>query len=200
MIVPAPKSGAWRTALIDVLFAIVLILLVVIVALLPLINPPAEDAKAEPPGNLIVAITWPEGNTDVDLWVNGPGEPVPVGYSNKGGVLWNLLRDDLGKHPDASPLNYENAFTRGIVQGTYTVNVHCYRCPEVPVPVDVEVSLNTGEAGKGSLKRLITTQIVLHKTKQERTAIDFAIDAKGQVIRESMNNIFQPLRGAGKQQ
>lgn len=198
--IPAPKSGAARFALIDILFGMVFLLLALIVALLALINPPAEEAKAEPPGNLIVAISWPEGNTDVDLWVDGPGEPVPVGYSNKGGVLWNLLRDDLGASPDASPLNYENAFTRGIVKGNYTVNVHCFRCPQVPVPVDVEVSLNTGEPGKGSLKRLVTTTVELRATGQERTAIDFAITAEGRVIPESMNSIQQPLRSMGKDQ
>jgi hypothetical protein len=82
-----------------------------VVWLLPHVNPPADSSEADPPGNVIVAITWPEGDTDIDLWVTGPGEIRPVGYSNKGGVLFNLLRDDLGHMPDATPLNYENAYS-----------------------------------------------------------------------------------------
>src|SRR3546814_3333786 len=99
----------------DALFIMVLIQYILIVLMLPHLNPPASAKQADPPGNLIVHVSWPEGDADVDLWLDGPAEPVPVGYSNKGGVLWNLLRDDLGTKPDATPLNYENAFTRGVV-------------------------------------------------------------------------------------
>ena len=80
----------------DVLFNILFAVFVLTVLMLPNLNPPTDEAKSEPPGNIIVHITWPPGNTDVDLWVDGPGELAPVGYSNKGDVLWNLLRDDLG--------------------------------------------------------------------------------------------------------
>src|SRR3546814_21118968 len=121
-----------------------------IVLILPHLNPPASAKQAGAPGNLIVHVSWPEGDADVDLWLDGPAEPVPVGYSNKGGVLWNLLRDDLGTKPDATPLNYENAFTRGVVPGEYTINVHCFRCPTTPVQVDVEISLKPDEIGRTS--------------------------------------------------
>ena len=51
------------------------------------------------PGNVIVEVRWPtELDSDVDLWVQAPGD-VPVGYSNKGGAMFNLLRDDLGQQP-----------------------------------------------------------------------------------------------------
>jgi hypothetical protein len=70
---------------------------------------------------------WPDAaDTDVDLWVQGPGD-VPVGYSNKGGRLFNLLRDDLGLQSDAAKINYESSFSRGIVEGEYVINVHLYK-------------------------------------------------------------------------
>ena len=166
-----------------------------VVWLLPHINPPASRSRADPPGNVIVAITWPEGNTDIDMWVTGPGELHPVGYSNKGGVLFNLLRDDLGSLPDATPLNYENAYSRGVVAGEYIVNVHCYRCPIVPQQVHVEVSVNDGSARKGT-KKVATTHLDLTANGQERTALRFRLDAAGNLLPDSLNSIFRPLRSA----
>lgn len=180
----------------DFTLLMVLGFVAMVVWLLPHINPPAQSSDADPPGNLIVAITWPEGDTDVDLWVTGPGELKSIGYSNKGGVLFNLLRDDLGAMPDATPLNYENAYTRGIVAGEYIVNVHCYRCPVVPQTVDVEISVNDGKAGKGT-RLLATTAVTLTANGQEKTALRFKLDANGQVELDTMNNVFRPLRAMG---
>jgi hypothetical protein len=102
-----------------------------VVLLLPHLNPPGKAAldNSQPPGNVIVEVRWPdEIDSDVDLWVEAPGD-VPVGYSNKGGVIFNLLRDDLGKRADATGMNYEVSYSRGIPAGEYTVNVHLYRTP-----------------------------------------------------------------------
>jgi hypothetical protein len=181
----------------DMLFLMLLGFVAMVVWMLPFMNPPAKDAAADPPGNLIVAITWPAGNTDVDLWVMGPQEVRPVGYSNKGGILFNLLRDDLGNMPDATPLNYENAFTRGIIAGEYFVNVHCFRCPVLPVPVDVEISVNTGEPGKNSLKAIATTRVELTRNGDEKTALRFRLTAEGKLVPDSMNSVFRPLRSGG---
>jgi hypothetical protein len=166
-----------------------------VVWLLPHINPPANSSDAEPPGNVIVAITWPAGDTDIDIWVTGPGELKPVGYSNKGGVLFNLLRDDLGDRPDATPLNYENAYSRGVVAGEYIVNVHCYRCPIVPQTVHVEVSINDGQSRKGT-KPVATTSLDLTSNGQEKTALRFKLDAGGKIETNSLNAVFRPLRAA----
>ncbi len=166
-----------------------------VVWLLPHVNPPASQADADPPGNVVIAITWPEGDIDVDLWVTGPGELTPVGYSNKGGALFNLLRDDLGRLPDATPLNYENAYSRGILPGEYIVNVHCYRCPVVPQQVDVEVSVNDTSTGKAT-RLIATTSLQLTTNGQEKTALRFKLDATGKLVADSLNSVFRPLRSA----
>src|SRR4029450_10043412 len=66
------------------------------VLMLTVINPPAKSAETagEPsPGNVIVEAKWAENiDADVDLWVRAPSDK-PVGYSNKGGRYFNLLRD-----------------------------------------------------------------------------------------------------------
>jgi len=180
----------------DMISLLLLGFVAMVILMLPFLNPPAKDAAADPPGNLIIAITWPAGNTDVDLWVMGPGEVRPVGYSNKGGILFNLLRDDLGNMPDATPLNYENSFTRGIVAGEYIVNSHCFRCSILPVRVDVEISVNTGAPGKSSLRSIATTTIMLNRNGEEKTALRFRLTADGKLVPDSMNSVFRPLRSA----
>ncbi|NGO54169.1 hypothetical protein [Allomesorhizobium camelthorni] len=177
----------------DFTLLMVLGFVAMVIWLLPHVNPPAQNANAAPPGNVVVAITWPAGNTDIDLWLTGPGELVPVGYSNKGGVLFDLLRDDLGDRPDATPLNYENAYSRGIVAGEYIVNVHCYRCSVVPQKVDVEISINTGDNRKGA-RPVATTAVELRVNGEEKTALRFRLDADGRVVPNSMNAVFRPLR------
>ena len=182
----------------DLVLLMVMGFVAMVVWMVPFLNPPATDDAAEPPGNVIAHITWPEGNTDVDMWVTGPGEPRPVGYSNKGGALWNLLRDDLGKFPDATPLNYENAYTRGITPGEYVVNVHCYRCPVLPVKVQAEVSLKTDDGNKSSMRIIATTSLELNFNGEELTAMRFKLTENGEMVEGSLSHLFQPLRASQK--
>lgn len=184
----------------DILMNTLLGVFAILVAYMMMIQVEQVKATAEPPGNLTVSAHWPEGNTDVDLWVTGPAEPVPVGYSNKGGVLWNLLRDDLGTMPDATSINYENAYTRGIVAGTYTVNLHCYRCPQLPVVAEVLISINDLKGGKGSSKTILTSKVEISRQGQEKTVATFKMDDKGVIDKATMNNVYRPLRSAEKAQ
>lgn len=183
----------------DMITILLLGFVFMVVAMLPHLNPPATEMNVQPPGNVIAHITWPEGNTDVDLWLYGPGEAAPVGYSNKGGALWNLLRDDLGTYPDATPLNYENAYTRGIVPGEYVINVHCYRCLVTPVPVHVEVSVKKDEMDgtKTPLKIIATTEVELVLPKQELTALRFKLTEDGELVPGSLDHVFKQMRPAG---
>lgn len=187
---------AWR----DILFFWIIAFLLMVMFMMSKIADPAKmsEEQTTPPGNLIVAITWPKGDTDVDMWVDGPGEMNPVGYSNKGGLLWNLLRDDLGNQPDATDLNYENAYTRGIIPGEYTVNVHCFRCPQVPIPVQVEVSASKGN-GKSAVRQIAAAKVELRQNGQERTAIRFVLKADGSSDPKTFSSVFKPLRSGTKQ-
>lgn len=184
----------------DLLFTMVLFFIVIVIWMLPFIADQAKRAEGqEPPGNITAMIVWPAGDTDIDLWVTGPGEPVPIGYSNKGGVLWNLLRDDLGAAPDATALNYENAYTRGAPEGEFVINLHCYRCPVLPQKVSVEIgSSKLSGTGKGTTV-IATATVTLTSNGQERTAVRFRLDKSGNLIPGSLNSVFKPLRAAGKQ-
>lgn len=175
-----------RTLIQDVLLAMLLGVAATIMFILPSVNPASTEDQLTPPGNLVVSATWPEGNIDVDLWLGAPGEPA-VGYSNKSGKTWSLLRDDLGNSNDGTPLNYESAFSRGLPDGEYAVNVRCFGCAgHVPVPVDVEIRLADGT--------LIWSGVVsLERDKQERTAIRWRMK-DGSVVAGSESHVFKQIR------
>lgn len=171
----------------DLLLNMLLGLTALVLLVLPNINPPTASApNMKPPGSIAASIAWPAGSTDIDLWVSGPGEKVAIGYSNKSGKLWSLLRDDLGTANDISPVNMENAFARETPAGEYVVNAHCYSCSDVTT-AHVEVALN------GRL--LVSTNLDL-KPKQERTVVRFTLDGQGRLA--GSNTVFKPLRSASK--
>ncbi|MEY9198652.1 hypothetical protein ABIA16_003768 [Sinorhizobium fredii] len=179
-----------RTLIQDVLLAMLLGVAAVIMFVLPSINPKAEADPLDPPGNLVASAAWPAGSVDVDLWVIAPGDD-PVGFRFKSGKVWSLLRDDLGTANDLSELNYESAFTRGLPDGEYIVNVRCYGCAgKVPVPVNVEVRLAEG----GMIFRDVVDLVA---DKQERTAIRFRM-RDGKVVAGSESSVFQMLSNRGE--
>lgn len=179
----------------DALFNIVFAFFVMLWMLLPHIHDPAEENKADPPGTLAIAITWPPGDCDLDLWSMGPSEIRPVGYSNLGGTLFNLLRDDLGAMPDALGLNFEHAYTRGIVPGEYVFTAHAYRCPILPQTVRAEVTI-TDDKGQKQTRPLVTTSITLTRRGEEKTIIRFKLDADGKIVPNSMNQVPRKLRSS----
>lgn len=180
----------------DVLMLLVLGFVAVVAVLLPHINDPEEESRVVPPGNVMAYIVWPAGDVDVDLWVTGPGETVPVGYSHPGGALWNLLRDDTGGN-DVTGLNYENAYTRGVPPGRYTVNVHCYSCDDAVLPVRVRAEIRI--RSKGTVTEIVTTSVELKTDKQELTVLDFEVDDEARIINGSENSAIRPLRSQASQ-
>jgi hypothetical protein len=167
-----------------------------VILLLPHLNPPGQAAEqtTEPPGNVIVELRWPdELDSDVDLWVEAPGD-TPVGYSNKGGAIFNLLRDDLGKRADATGLNYEVSYSRGIPEGEYTVNVHLYRNASnvFPIPVTVVTSVKTSP--KESARQLLASKIELMREGEELTVYRFRLSEDGSLVAGSVHSLQRNLR------
>jgi hypothetical protein len=171
----------------------------IVVLLLPHLNPPvkANDETTEPPGNVIIEIRWPDKlDTDIDLWVQAPGD-VPVGYSNKGGMVFNLLRDDLGRRADPTELNYEIAYSRGIPSGEYTVNVHLYRNNETIYPVSVTVVASMRSDIDLSIQPLVETKVSLVRENEEITAFRFTINDMGKLVAGSVHSLQKDLRSWG---
>jgi hypothetical protein len=169
-----------------------------VVMILPHLNPSAKADAVESvasPGNVIVEIRWPDGNdADVDLWVQAPGD-VPVGYSNKGGAIFNLLRDDLGRVGDPTNQNYEISFSRGLPPGEYTANAHLYRNPSGQ-PVDVTMAISVKANTQSSARPLLSTKMTLRREGEELTGFRFTLKEDGKLQADSVHNLFKPLRAA----
>jgi hypothetical protein len=179
----------------DVIFLALAGFVAVVLLLLPHLNPPATaDAGTPAPGNVIVELSWPNRiDADVDLWVQAPGD-VPVGYSNKGGTIFNLLRDDLGRQADVTDINYEVTYSRGVPAGEYIVNVHLYRdmSGQLPLPATVVVSVKA--SADVAAKRVLSTKLRLTHQGQETTVFRFTLDEAGNLVPGSVHDLPKALR------
>jgi len=180
----------------DVIMLALLGFVTIVVLLLPHLNPPTKTTDQQQPGNIVVELHWPDDmNTDVDLWVQAPGDK-PVGYSNRGGRIFNLLRDDMGHINDSGKLNYEIAFSRGAPEGEYTVNLHLYSNTDArkTVPSQVVVGIKRGE--QDPMQVIYREQVELARTGQEVTVVRFTLDANSKVVPDSVHNLPRRLRSA----
>ncbi|NKB76210.1 MAG: hypothetical protein GKR96_03985 [Gammaproteobacteria bacterium] len=187
----------------DVLSLALLGFLSVIVLLLPHISPDGlkNVSESPTPGNVVIEITWPDNlDADIDLWVKAPRD-LAVGYSNKGGAVFNLLRDDLGKTMDLSSINHESAYSRGVQAGEYVVNAHAYRIdPKQPPPFDVEAVISTKMVKDGvtQIIPILFTKAQIRYQGQEITLARFKLTEDGKMVKGSVNSLFKPLRSTDK--
>lgn len=189
-----PLDDTDGTVFRDVIMLTLMGFVTMVVLMIPHLNPPAAEAETRPPGSVIIEARWPDGlTTDVDLWVQGPGDG-PVGYSNRSGQVFDLLRDDLGSARDATDLNYEFAFSRGAPAGAYAVTVHLYNPGNAALPVPVEVTVSLRDAASGRLVRIAQEEIALRARGQEETVVRFALDDGGNVVAGSRNRLPVRLR------
>jgi hypothetical protein len=179
----------------DVIFLALAGFVAMVLLLLPHLNPPAKaEAAVSSPGNVIVEVRWPdESDADVDLWVQAPGDR-PVGYSNKGGLIFNLLRDDLGLQSDVTGLNYEVSYSRGVPAGEYTINLHLYRHKEGPLPLPVVVVVSVKPNASSGARKLLATEVRLGQEGQELTAFRFDLDEDGGLVAGSVHDLPKALR------
>jgi hypothetical protein len=167
-----------------------------VILMLPYLNPkPTKSAEnMDPPGNVVIEARWPDDlDTDVDLWVEAPGD-MPVGYSNKGGLIFNLLRDDLGHRADATRMNYEVSYSRGIPPGEYTINLHLYRNAAHVSPIPVTVVASVKKTARESARQLLASHLDLTREGQELTVFRFRIDDKGNLVPGSVTSLQRPIR------
>jgi len=182
----------------DVILLALLGFVTIVVLLLPHLNPPAKVADARQPGNLFVELYWPDDmDTDVDLWVQAPGDR-PVGYSNRGGAVFNLLRDDMGHINDTGKLNYEVAFSRGAPAGEYTVNLHLYRNNSTHRTVPAEVLVGLKRTEQAPVQIIHRKKLDLRYLGQEVTVVRFSLGDEANLLPGTIHDLPRPLRsGAG---
>ena len=190
-------EDAGGTVFRDVIMLALLGFVALVILLLPHVHPP-EEKKADlmAPGNVIVEIRWPDNtDADIDLWVQAPGDS-PVGYSNRGGIIFDLLRDDLGHFQDVSSMNYEMAYSRGVPEGEYTVNVHMYRNHTDQWPIEVMVIVSVKRSPEKPAQQILLGKVELVRENQEVTVFRFDLNHVGALLPQSVNHLYKPLRTA----
>ena len=189
-------DGGSSTVFRDVIMLALVGFVALVIIMLPHIQPPGAETTGEiiSPGNVIVEVRWPdEVDADVDLWVQAPGD-LPVGYSNKGGAVFNLLRDDLGKRADVTGLNYETSYSRGIPPGEYTVNLHLYRNPSQLYPVQATVVTSVKRDTAERAEQLLASEVLLLSDGEETTVYRFRLTEAGALVPGSVHSLFKELR------
>lgn len=178
----------------DILSGALLIMFLVAALMIALIAPktPKSDSNEEKSMVRVELIWPPEMNVDIDLWCRAPGD-VTVGYSNKSGVVFDLLRDDLGFSNDKSGLNYEIMYSRGAPVGTYQCNAHWYSNHaglKGPIPLRMILSVTK----KDTQVTNVVTVADLAYVNEEITLMRWSLDKDGRVVSDSTSNYFSPLR------
>jgi hypothetical protein len=191
------RDRATRRLGMDMMMALFLAMGAVLYIILPLISEPLKstDAAPSPQGNMIVELYWPDEpeNVDVDLWVMAEADMTPVGYSNKGGPLFNLLRDDLGGNADISGRNQEISYSRGLPDGRYIINAHLFRLGDGKLPIPVKLIVAIKKTDKDDYTQLFAVNAELRFQGEERTMARFLI-ADGAMVPDSFDTISTPLR------
>jgi hypothetical protein len=171
----------------------------VILALVLVFLAPREEVKTSDSrdrGNIRIEVVWENNkDVDVDLWVQSPGD-VPVGWNNKNGKVFDLVRDDLGNVNNPSGIHYEVVYGRGMPPGEYVVNLHLYanREPNYPiVPVKAIVSFGKDDSGKGGKQDVYSREVFLTEVGQEITVVRFTIKANSELDSDSITTVYKPL-------
>ncbi len=184
----------------DVISLALLGFVAMVVLMLPHLNPPGQKKQEEvrAPGDVIFQLTWPDGqDMDIDQWVRAPGS-ISIGYSNKGGPICNLLRDDLGMHGDPLQTNHEITVCRGIIPGgeySWTVHFYAQRSGKLPVPVQLAASVRTPTAHID----LFHTALTLRLPGIETTVARFRLTEEGTLVPGSLHSTDIALRSGYKQ-
>ena len=186
----------------DVLMGALGAIVVALIVLLFHINPPKQEdaSKQRARGNIRVEVIWDKNtNVDIDTWVKAPGD-TPVGYSNLNGRVFNLVRDDLGTHADLTEMNYEVAFSRGIPEGQWIINLHWFSnshgAVEVPVKVLITIKKDDSEDSKTAPIQIMSKHVVLKAVGEELTVVSFEVDGEKNVDRDSFATDLIPIRSS----
>lgn len=132
-------------AFLDMLFCMLL-------AFFLLINPDAS-ADHPPPADYTITMGWPDGDVDVDVFVETPrGEFVWYGNKDIGTV--SIDRDDLGKRADPSLWNQEIVAFRTPEPGCYHTSIHTYRDPDELAGRMMELELRNTAGKRLKYRRL----------------------------------------------
>jgi hypothetical protein len=91
-------------------------------------------------------------------------------------------------------MNYEVSYSRGIVAGEYTVNVHLYRNAAGVFPIPVTVVTSVKKSAKESARQVLAGNIELGREGQELTVYRFKLSEDGDLVPGSVHSVQRNLR------
>lgn len=192
------KASAF--AAIDLLLNLLMLFIVISAIAIAKMSRPAAGNATEMKAEMVIEMSWPEGNfDDLDLWVLLPSGRT-VGFTNKDEGVATLDRDDRGAYGDTYRsektgsmqlirVNKEVAAIRAKVPGRYVVNVHYYNdftTTEIgvdetdPVPNPAIVKLTKLNP---QIVELVVAKLEMKKVGSEVTAFCFDLDGSGNVTK-----------------
>ena len=190
-------------ALMDMLFSVNLIFFILLLAAVLLIRP---DVPVTPERNIdqnvdyIIMMEWPKNSKDdVDLLVQAPTGQIAF-FGRKDIKFISLDRDDRGYVNDRIRLkdgtiisvddNYENVSIRKAIPGVFTVNSLMYNKRD-KTPTVVKIRVERTEP----YTLIYEGELVLSRTREEKTAVWFELDKSGAVINQG--NDYRSIRNFG---
>ena len=170
-----------------------------------LVAPETQSGKVDNKAEFLITMTWPDNHPDdIDTFVQDPQGQI-VWFRRREADFMLLDRDDRGGINDFVVVNGKKVPTstrqelitiRGIIAGEYTVNIyHFAAVTGQPVPVTVMVQ-------KINPKVTIVAKetINLLQGGDEKTAVRFTLDAKGEVTETNRipRSILQTFQNSSK--
>ena len=175
-------------------------LFVIVTALLVTRAKQSEDASTLPDlGRILIEIEWPAGATDIDLWILEPGTTKPTGFSNRGGRICDLLRDDLGNRNDPMPGNHESILCRTAPPGEYTLAAYYYTnySSDAGAPVPVTAVISFWDDDRRRFVSAHTVTLELANPKEYKTIASFTIRDDGALDPSSIHTIERNIFAEG---
>lgn len=173
------KSNQSMTPFLDVLFSLLICCLAVILVVNHKIKDEITGQHYQAEYSIIME--WPsKSNDDIDLWARDSYGHI-VGFNRREGgegSLMNLNHDNLGhiqnQQGTSLDVNQEVILIRGVTEGEYVVNAHCYRKSDA-TPTPVVIKLIKMKPFKEILSKTNTFLV----SGDELTFFRFTIDKKG---------------------
>lgn len=172
------------TSILDYLFIVMFSILALYLLSVP--RKPPTEGLVDPKVEFMIEIEWNnKSNDDVDLFLKTPLNEI-IFFKNKSINVYNLERDDTGQisdsilQPDGSYVpvyvNYEVITMRGFYPGLYRANILMYSKRDIE-PTEVTIRFRK----MNPYKVIIERKIILSSKSEEKTAVNFMIDADGHV-------------------
>jgi hypothetical protein len=98
------------------------------------------------------------------------------------------------RHIANTGLSYETSYSRGILPGEYTVNLHLYRNPPQTDPIPVTVVTSIKQSTSQSARQLLASKVLLVREGEEVTVYRFRLSEAGALVAGSVQSLQKPLR------